>query len=146
MLACCNGDTWASELGTALSNSDPVLVTTWKKVPKGTNGGISLIGTICSTAGGFLIGISHYLTIVFFSDKTLLNYAPPQWPVMFYGAFAGFIGSLVDSFLGATLQYSGKYNLFFSSNCCVSREKQFLIPGVIKFSICTLLSKQCNNQ
>ncbi|XP_045448107.1 transmembrane protein 19 [Melitaea cinxia] len=105
--ACCNGDTWASELGTVLSTSDPVLVTSWKKVPKGTNGGITLIGTIFSTLGGLLIGLSHYITILYFADRALLSYAPPQWPVILYGGLAGFLGSFIDSILGATLQYSG---------------------------------------
>ncbi|CAG9562022.1 unnamed protein product [Danaus chrysippus] len=107
VFACTNGDTWASELGTVLSNSDPILITTWKRVPKGTNGGISLIGTVVSTLGGLAIGLSHYLTIIYFADRSLLMYAPPQWPIIFYGAFAGFLGSLIDSILGATLQYSG---------------------------------------
>lgn len=107
MLACCNGDTWASELGTAFGTDDPILITSWRRVPRGTNGGISLIGTIFSTLGGLCIGISHYLAVLYFSDKTLWIYAPPQWPIILLSAFAGFFGSFIDSILGATLQYSG---------------------------------------
>lgn len=32
----------------------------------------------------------------------------PQWSIIIVCAFAGLAGSLVDSVLGATLQYSGK--------------------------------------
>ena len=51
--ACANGDTWASELG-ILSKSQPRLITSFllrKEVPKGTNGGISLEGTLASGLG-----------------------------------------------------------------------------------------------
>lgn len=80
-------------------------------MPKGTNGGISFMGTLCSAVGGLVIGFSHYLTILYCSDSNLLMYAPPQWPIILYGGLAGFIGSLIDSVLGATLQYSGKEKL-----------------------------------
>lgn len=40
---CCLGDTLASELG-ILSTHPPILLTTLRPVPPGTNGGLSLAG------------------------------------------------------------------------------------------------------
>ncbi|XP_063826302.1 transmembrane protein 19-like [Ostrinia nubilalis] len=107
VFACCNGDTWASELGTVLAKTDPILITTFKKVPKGTNGGVTPIGIFFSIVGGFIIGISYYLAILYFSEKATWANSPPQWPVILYGALAGFVGSVIDSIMGATVQYSG---------------------------------------
>lgn len=42
-----------------------------------------------------------------------LEISAPQWPIIVFGAAAGLLGSIVDSYLGATMQYSGKSFLFF---------------------------------
>ncbi|XP_015786562.1 transmembrane protein 19 isoform X1 [Tetranychus urticae] len=106
-IACCNGDTWASELGLALSSDNPRLITTWRKVPKGTNGGVTLIGLILSASGGLVIGLVYYLVLICSVDQNILAINPPQWPIIFYGLIAGLLGSVIDSLLGATLQFSG---------------------------------------
>lgn len=101
--ACANADTWASELGTVLSGDDPFLITSGTKVPKGVNGGISWIGLFLSLVGGAVVGAGHYGALKAFATSSTV----PQWPVILLGAFAGFFGSVLDSLLGATLQYSG---------------------------------------
>lgn len=105
--ACCNGDTWASELGSVLGTGEPFLITTREKVPKGTNGGISWIGLLVSAAGGLVVGVFHYVTVLYTVDTAVLQLAAPQWPIILAGMFGGFFGSLLDSVLGATLQYTG---------------------------------------
>ncbi|KAG2428662.1 hypothetical protein HXX76_011367 [Chlamydomonas incerta] len=108
--ACCCGDTWASELG-PLSADTPRLITTLRPVRRGTNGGVTLLGLSASIMGGMFIGLVFYLaglvspTLWIFESQRAL--AAGQWRLIPLGLVAGLAGSVLDSLLGATLQYSG---------------------------------------
>ena len=101
--ACAAADTWASELG-ILSKDKPRLVTTLflTEVPHGTNGGMSTLGTFASMAGGAFIGIIYW--IMSFFCVLEVNTQRNQFPMVVVGLLLGFLGSLIDSLLGATLQ------------------------------------------
>lgn len=90
-------DTLSSELG-ILSTSDPILITTGRKVPRGTNGGISQTGLICSILGGFIIGVGAFLI------DTMNGLDVQSVAVIVFGIVCGALGSIIDSILGATLQ------------------------------------------
>ena len=110
-LACCCGDTWASEVGSVIGGT-PRLITNWQVVPKGTNGGVTLIGTLCSIGGGLVVGVAYWITeaivMTLNSDDGTTDISLWfQFPYAIIGASAGLFGSLVDSLLGATIQFSG---------------------------------------
>lgn len=108
-LSCANGDTWASELGAVIKSTTPRLITNpWKKVPVGTNGGVTVGGLIVSALGGLAVGFGYYLMVIFIVDSAILGRSPPQWPLIIVGLLGGLFGSVIDSILGATIQYSGK--------------------------------------
>jgi uncharacterized protein (TIGR00297 family) len=94
-------DTWAVEIG-VLSKSDPILITTGKRVPPGTSGGISPLGTLATAAGALFIGLVTWALIsidsLFFSNES-----DSQW-ILPITLLAGIAGSIFDSFLGATVQ------------------------------------------
>lgn len=92
--SCSNGDTWSSELG-VLSSGNPILVTTFRRVPKGTNGGVSALGMIASVAAGFVIGLGYFL-----SSWAVLGSAS-EWPVVLIATLAAPLGSLVRLSLGS---------------------------------------------
>ena len=103
-LATVNADTWATVVG-MLSRRPPRLVTTLRRVPAGTSGGITPLGTLAGLLGAGLVGAVAAL-------------APPSPAPGRYGRsgrfgilgraiVAGLSGSLADSLLGATLQ--GRY-------------------------------------
>ncbi len=91
-LAAATADTWATEIG-VLSKSDPRHIIKFSKVPSGSSGAISFVGTF-----GALIGAS-VLAMTSFSSQIEIS-------VYIFGliVFAGFFGSIVDSILGATVQ------------------------------------------
>jgi uncharacterized protein (TIGR00297 family) len=95
----CLADTLASELG-ILAKQPPVLLTKpWKRVPAGTNGGITVAGTLFSLVGGLLMGISTVAmdAVSGLSPLHLLQ-------TTLFGGMCGLVGSMIDSFLGATVQ------------------------------------------
>lgn len=100
--ATCLGDSLASELG-MLSSSPPRLITTFRRVPPGTNGAVSLIGTAWSAAGGAAIGLVWWLTDAYLSGVAPRGAAPAY---VSFGAACGLLGSTLDSILGATCQSS----------------------------------------
>lgn len=108
--ACCCGDTWASELG-VLSKYQPRLITTLRPVRPGTNGGVTLTGLSASVLGGMFVGIVFYLSALvsptLWIFDTQRQIATQQWLLIVIGLAAGLFGSLLDSLLGATLQFTG---------------------------------------
>jgi uncharacterized protein (TIGR00297 family) len=102
-IASCNGDTWASEIG-ILNRNNPVLITSMREVPKGTNGGISLLGTMMGCLGGIFIGsIYGYLQ---YCNCNSLGVWKTFYVPLIIGVFSGLVGSTIDSILGACLQIS----------------------------------------
>lgn len=88
-LAASTADTWATEIGT-LFGGEPISLTSGRKVPPGTSGGVTLVGTLAGAGGALFIA----------AVGTLAN-----WPVPFAAvALGGVAGALADSLLGATLQ------------------------------------------
>jgi uncharacterized protein (TIGR00297 family) len=99
-LAAMQGDTWSSELG-VLASTAPRLVTTLRAVPAGTNGAVSLGGLAGAAVGGAILGVALALTDLLQGGASL-SVAAIVTAVLWALA-----GSLLDSLLGATLQYSG---------------------------------------
>ena len=89
-LAIAAADTWATELGT-LSQTTPRRVTNGQKVPTGTSGGITIMGLISAVIGAFTVALSGW---AFYGG----------WPMVAQITCYGLLGSLLDSFLGATVQ------------------------------------------
>lgn len=101
VLATVNADTWATELG-VLSRRAPRLVTSLKSVEKGRSGGITILGTVASLAGALFIGgCAVVLASVF--DPGLL-YAIGWEKLVIIAGLSGFLGSVIDSIIGATIQ------------------------------------------
>lgn len=113
-LAGANADTWATELG-LLNPRQPLLLTTFRRVPQGTSGAVSAVGTLAALAGSMFVAVAAILS-------SLAGWAPDvglslgtQFLLISLG---GLLGSLVDSFLGATLQ-----TVYFCAQCDKETER-----------------------
>lgn len=84
-------DTVSSELGQA-GSAKARLITSWKVVPAGTDGGVSVAGTLSGTAAAVLV--------------TLVCVGVGMFPLKQTAAsvMAALFGMIADSYLGATLE------------------------------------------
>ena len=94
--AAANADTWATELG-VLARRSPVLISSREKVEIGTSGGITFMGTVAALAGSGLVSLVAWL--LWPGDLPGVGFG---WVIFL--TLTGLAGSLVDSWLGATLQ------------------------------------------
>jgi uncharacterized protein (TIGR00297 family) len=96
--ASSNADTWASELG-VLSRGQPISLLTFRPVTRGVSGGVSVLGSTMALAGGL------FIALVFALENLSLRLVLAGFlQVACFVTIGGFAGSLLDSFLGATVQ------------------------------------------
>jgi len=85
-------DTFGSEIGKRFGKNT-FLITTFKRVKKGTEGAISTEGTIASLIGSILMSYLMYALGLLFSYKQI-----------FIVSIAGFIATIFESYIGAKFQ------------------------------------------
>jgi uncharacterized protein (TIGR00297 family) len=90
-LAEAAADTVSSEIGQAVGGA-PRLITTWRKVASGTDGAITLAGTLAGSAAAVVVASVCALAHIF------------PWKSLAVCAGAGAAGMFFDSLLGATLE------------------------------------------
>lgn len=105
-LAAATADTWGTEIG-IFSKTEPRHIITFSRVPAGTSGGVTVLGT-----SGFLMG-AGILTLsgIFPVTGSLIR-------LFLIVAISGISGALIDSLVGATLQAQ-----FKCSQCQKTTEK-----------------------
>ena len=109
-IAAALADTASSEIG-VLSRKEPLLLTTFKPVPHGTNGAVSLLGTAAALAASLLVALAACANG--FVKIARGGVEPVAWPVLIGAgvviALAGMCGTFVDSLLGATVEGKVKF-------------------------------------
>lgn len=118
-LATVNADTWATELG-ILSKVKPYLITNLKRVERGASGAVSAFGTLAALAGSIAIALIAVLLI----NLTIPIDVFAKFPLGVFGfifivSICGLLGSLIDSFMGATWQV-----MYYCEKCKKETERR----------------------
>jgi uncharacterized protein (TIGR00297 family) len=93
-LAEATADTVSSEIGQAFGGT-PFLLTTMRRVPPGTDGAITPLGTLAGVTAAALVVASAYPAMAMPREHCVLAFS------------AGVAGLFFDSFLGATMERKG---------------------------------------
>ncbi len=97
-IAAANSDTWATIAGSSSKNKTVrLIISPLSKVPKGTDGGMSLIGTFGGVAGAAAIA-----GLVWFFEGSHVTAG------VLAVFISGFSGCLLDSYFGAHFQHKAK--------------------------------------
>lgn len=104
-VAVAAADTFASEFGSLSKNV--YLITTFRKVPAGVDGGVSVPGTVAAAAGAIVMSLLG-IAFLHFGQMGELKMQLTWWAVLI-PALMGFLGCQVDSVLGATLEGEGLF-------------------------------------
>lgn len=98
-IATALADTLSSEIG-LFSKKNPRLITNLKeKVSPGTDGGITSLGILASFLGATIIG-TYYIILFGINLATI--------KIGLSILIAGILGTMIDSYIGATLELKGK--------------------------------------
>jgi uncharacterized protein (TIGR00297 family) len=90
-------DTVSSEVG-QISSEKARLITTWEQVPAGTDGGVSLAGTLAGVAAAAAVTLVCVLTALL------------PWRLLGVSITAAVVGMLADSYLGAGPERRNRLN------------------------------------
>jgi len=90
-IATATADTLASEIGI---HQEPRLITSMKKVPSGTDGAVSVLGTVVGIFGAAIIGLTAFLLGIIDNPLLALKIA----------VVSGTVGCFMDSILGAVFE------------------------------------------
>jgi uncharacterized protein (TIGR00297 family) len=93
-LAEAAGDTVSSEIGQA-AGEESRLITTWNRVPVGTNGAVTLAGSAAGAFAAIIVVLVSYLTGLFGLQG------------IFVCVLGAIVGTMADSVLGATIERRG---------------------------------------
>jgi uncharacterized protein (TIGR00297 family) len=96
-LAEAAADTVSSEVGQAFRERVR-LITTFEPVPAGTDGGVTLTGTMAGVGAAALVSMACNLT----------GLVPTRW--LWVAVVCGVLGMLLDSYLGARFERRGRLN------------------------------------
>lgn len=95
-------DTWATEIG-ILSKRSPRLITNLHKiVARGTSGGITIDGCAASIFGAGLVAIVYLAIVILAFPNVIINGRVIM--IICIIAIGGFLGSIIDSIEGASIQ------------------------------------------
>lgn len=105
-LSTAASDTFASEVG--VISDKVVMITNFKKVPPGTDGGISPLGEASALGGAVIVSFIGWLLIsdMFFSGQA--HILPATLPVLVGAILIGWVGCQIDSILGGLFQVHTK--------------------------------------